>query len=74
MRRNNTAAKIFNGLFLEKLNLPKFSRVSLNVQWLFNDKTAIIHLIRKIVQPSPIFSIIRRILTQTNPSKRNCHG
>ncbi|PTQ67382.1 hypothetical protein C8R26_14222, partial [Nitrosomonas oligotropha] len=34
----------------------------------FND------LIRKIVQPSPIFSIIRRILTQTNPSKRNCHG
>ncbi len=33
-----------------------------------------INLIRKIVQPNPIFSIIRSILTQTNPSKRNCHG
>lgn len=31
-------------------------------------------LIWKIVQPNPIFSIIRRILPQTNPSKRNCHG
>jgi hypothetical protein len=31
-------------------------------------------LIRKIVQPNPIFSIIKRILTQTNPLKRNCHG
>ncbi|WP_305646869.1 HdeD family acid-resistance protein [Nitrosomonas sp.] len=32
-------------------------------------------LIRKIVQPNPFFSLIRRILTQANPpTKRNCHG
>ena len=32
-------------------------------------------LIRKIVQPNSIFSLIRRILTQANPpTKRNCHG
>ena len=31
-------------------------------------------LIRKILQPTHIFTIIRRILTQTNPPKRNCHG
>jgi hypothetical protein len=31
-------------------------------------------LIRKILQPSQIFSIIRCILTQTNSPKRNSHG
>ena len=31
-------------------------------------------LIGKILQPNKFFRIIRCILTQTNPSKRNCHG
>jgi len=31
-------------------------------------------LIGKILQPNKFFRIIRCILTQTKPSKRNCHG
>ncbi|MFA5924227.1 MAG: hypothetical protein WC856_23520, partial [Methylococcaceae bacterium] len=34
----------------------------------------LIDLIRKILQLNQILSIIRRILTQTNPLKRNRHG
>jgi hypothetical protein len=37
-------------------------------------RTAQMALIRKILQPNQIFSIIRRILTQTKPAKRNCYG
>ena len=40
----------------------------------FADQIAKSFLIRKILQPNQIFSIIRCILTQTNPPKRNRHG
>jgi hypothetical protein len=58
---------------LEQPDIRKLMRtITAHISML--DFIAFYFLIRKILQPNQIFSIIRRILTQTKPPKRNCHG
>jgi len=71
-------------LMAEQLTAPDFLRGTSQLQdiplvwidyyWVLIFAFSIGFLIRKILQPNQLFSIIRCILPQTNSPKRNCHG